>query len=163
MTPVNFAKFLRTTFLQNTSGRLLLLLAFQKQPFFYENVLLKISQNSQENSFCFEKFSKNLFYRTDCKTASAFSFSEAATGEVLWKNVFLKISQNSKENTFALQIFKNTFFTEHLWTTGSGFFVQRYWNGILPTVFGKPQMNIHYLETLTLEVLFRYIISFSAG
>ena len=66
---MNFAKFLRTTFLQNTSGRLLLLLAFQKQPFFYENVLLKISQNSQENSFCFEKFSKNLFYRTDCKTA----------------------------------------------------------------------------------------------
>ena len=30
--PVNLAKFLRTPFLQNTSGRLLLLLAFQKQP-----------------------------------------------------------------------------------------------------------------------------------
>ena len=36
--PVNLAKFLRTPFLQNTSGRLLLLLAFQKQPpkVFYE-------------------------------------------------------------------------------------------------------------------------------
>ena len=39
--PVNFAKFLRTSFLQNTSGRLLLLLAFQKQPreVFYEKHL----------------------------------------------------------------------------------------------------------------------------
>ena len=27
-------------------------------------------------------------------------------------------------------------------------------------MFGKSQMNIHYLETLTLEVPFRYIISF---
>ena len=32
--------------------------------------------------------------------------------------------------------------------------------GVLPTMFGKPQMNIHYLETRTLEVPFRYIISF---
>ena len=40
----------------------------------------------------------------------------------------------------------------------SGFFVQRYL--VLPTIFAKPQMNIHYLETLTLEVQFRYIISF---
>ena len=34
---------------------------------------------------------------------------------------------------------------------------------VLPTMFGKTQMNIHYLETLTLEVPFRYIISFSAA
>ena len=32
--------------------------------------------------------------------------------------------------------------------------------GVLPTVFGKTQMDIHYLETLTVEVPFRYIISF---
>ena len=32
--------------------------------------------------------------------------------------------------------------------------------GVLSTVFGKPQMNIHYLETLNLEVPFRDIISF---
>ena len=31
---------------------------------------------------------------------------------------------------------------------------------MLPTMFEKPQMNIHYLETLTLEVPFRKIISF---
>ena len=55
---------------------------------------------------------------------------------------------------------KNTFFAEHLWTTASDFFMQRYQNGVLPTMFGKPQMNIHYLETLTLEVPFSYIISF---
>ena len=36
--------------------------------------------------------------------------------------------------------------------------------GVLPTMFGKPQVNIHYLETLILEVLFRwYIISFFGG
>ena len=35
--------------------------------------------------------------------------------------------------------------------------------GVLPTMFGKTQMNIHYLETLTVEVPFRYIISFSAA
>ena len=31
---------------------------------------------------------------------------------------------------------------------------------MLPTMFGKPQMNIHYLETLTLQAPFRYMISF---
>ena len=55
---------------------------------------------------------------------------------------------------------KTSFLTEHLWTTASGFFMQRYQNGVLPTMFGKPQMNIHYLETLTLEVKFRHVISF---
>ena len=35
--------------------------------------------------------------------------------------------------------------------------------GVLPTMFGKTQMNIYYLETLTLDVQFRYIISFSAA
>ena len=46
---------------------------------------------------------------------------------------------------------------KHLWfasfsktpflQTASGFFVQCHQNGILPAVFGKPQMNIQYLET----------------
>ena len=36
-------------------------------------------------------------------------------------------------------------------------------NGILQTMFGKTKINIHYLETLSLEVPFRYIISFSAA
>ena len=40
---VNVAKFLRKPFLQNTLGRLLLLLAFQKQSpqVFYEKVILE--------------------------------------------------------------------------------------------------------------------------
>ena len=54
---MNFAKFLRIPFLQNTSGRLLLLLAFQMLPpeVFYGKGALKISQNSQEN-FGFRNF-----------------------------------------------------------------------------------------------------------
>ena len=78
--PVNLAKFLRALFLQNTSGRLLLLLAFQKQPL-------------------------EVFYEKMCS----------------WK--FCRIH---RKTPFVCKIFKNTFFTEHLWTTASGFFVQRY-------------------------------------
>ena len=50
---MNLAKFLTVLFLQNTFGRLFLLLAFHKQPlevFYEKKVFLKISQNSQENS-----------------------------------------------------------------------------------------------------------------
>ena len=55
----------------------------------------------------FSKISKNTFFTEHLRTtASAFSFSEAATGGVLWKEVFRKISQNSQENTFSLQNFQ---------------------------------------------------------
>ena len=75
----------------------------------------------------FNKISKNNFFTEHLQTtASAFSFSEATIGGVLWKKMFLKISQNSQENTSDFDIFKNSFFAEHLWTTASGFFVQRY-------------------------------------
>ena len=43
-------------------------------------------------------------------TASAFSFSEAATGGVPWKKVFLKISENSQKSTFGLQNFQKNLF-----------------------------------------------------
>ena len=43
-------------------------------------------------------------------TASAFSFSEAATRGVLEKKVFLRISQNSQENTCGLQNFQEHLF-----------------------------------------------------
>ena len=43
-------------------------------------------------------------------TASAFSFSEAATGGVPWKKVFLKISENSRKSTFGLQNFQKNLF-----------------------------------------------------
>ena len=65
--------------------------------------------------------------------------------------------------TLVCKIFKNTFFPEHPWATASGFLVQCYRNGVLPKMFGKSQMDIHYLEKLTLEVPFRYIISFAAA
>ena len=44
---------------------------------------------------------------------SVFSFSEAATGSVLWKKVFLKISQNSWENTFGLRNFQKHLFLQN--------------------------------------------------
>ena len=51
-------------------------------------------------SYEFSKISKNSFFTEHLRTATfSFSFSEAATGGVLWKKVFLKISQNSRENT----------------------------------------------------------------
>ena len=52
----------------------------------------------------FSKISKNTFFTEHLRTtASAFSFSEAATGGVLWKKMFLKITQSSQENTFGLR------------------------------------------------------------
>ena len=73
----------------------------------------------------FSKISTNTFFTEHLgMTASAFSFSEAATGGVLWKKMFLKISQNSK--SFGLWNFQKHLFTEHPWNTASGFFMQRY-------------------------------------
>ena len=70
----------------------------------------------------FSKISKNTFFTEHLrKTTSVFSFSDAATGGVLWKKVFLKISQNSQETPLVCEIFKNTFFKEHLRTTASAF------------------------------------------
>ena len=109
-----FSKISKNTFLQNTSGRLLLLLAFQKQPpkmLYEKKCYLKISQKSQGNTFGLRNFQKRIFYRIPLD-------------DYFW-------------------LFRATLL-----------------KGILPTVFGKPQINIHYLETLTLEVPFRYIISF---
>ena len=59
----------------------------------------------------FSEISKNTFFTEHLRTtASAFSFSEAATGGVLWKKVFLKISQNSQENTCGLRNFQEHLF-----------------------------------------------------
>ena len=59
----------------------------------------------------FSKISKSIFFIEHLRTTtSAFSFSEATTGGVLWKKVFLKISQNSQENTFGLSNFQKNLF-----------------------------------------------------
>ena len=110
---VNFTKFLRTPFLQNTSRRLLLLLAFQKQPpevFYEKRCSWKFRKIHRKTPLVCEIFKNTFFTEHLWTTASAFSFSEATTGGVLWKKVFLKISQNSQENTFGLQNFQKHLF-----------------------------------------------------
>ena len=55
-------------------------------------------------SYKFSEISKNTFFIEHLRTtASTFSFTEAATGGVLWNKVFLKISKNLQENTCGLQ------------------------------------------------------------
>ena len=86
-----FSKILRTPFLKNTSRRLLLLLAFQKQPpegFYWKNVFLKILQNSQENTFGLRNFQKHLFYRTpldDCFWLFRATLLKWDTANSVWK------------------------------------------------------------------------------
>ena len=86
--------------------------------------------------FCWRKVRKLVFYykQESFLCLSGFSYTEAATGGVLYKKLFLEISQNSQENTCArvsflikmfscefCEISKSTFFTEHLWMTASGY------------------------------------------
>ena len=110
-----------------------------------------------------EIFKNTVFTEYLWKIASAFSFSEAATGGVLWKKMFLKISQNSQENTFGLRSFQKHLFyrttlDDCIWIFRAT--LRKWGNANKNGVFGKPQMNIRYLETLTLESPFGYIISF---
>ena len=59
----------------------------------------------------FSKILKNTFFAEHLRmTASAFNFSEAATGGVPWKKMFLKISQNLQKNTFDLRNFQKHLF-----------------------------------------------------
>ena len=59
----------------------------------------------------FGEISKSTFFTEHLRTnAFVFSFSEAATGGVLWKKVFLKIKQNSQENTCGLRKFSRASF-----------------------------------------------------
>ena len=69
---MNLAKFLRTSFLQNTSGRLLLLLASQKQPpeVLYEKGVLKNLAKFTEKHLWFAKFSRTLFLYNTSATAT---------------------------------------------------------------------------------------------
>ena len=127
---MNFTKFLRTRFLQNTSGSCFWLICVDQSIQIHKEQ----KQISGPKSFTTKlKFNSELSYL----------HLEAATRGVLLEKVFLEISQNSYKNTCArvsflikLQAFKkdipaqvfssefceiskNTFFTEHLWTTAS--------------------------------------------
>ena len=128
----------------------------------WKKVFLKNSQNSKFNLVC-EILKNTFFIEHFWTTASAFIFSEAVTGGVPWKKVFLKISKNSQENTFGLRSFQKHHF--YRTTLDDCFWIfratlRKWGNANKNGVFGKPQMNIRYLETLTLEVPFGYIISF---
>ena len=124
-----------------------------------EKVLLKFRKIHRKTLV--SEILKRLFCRTPPDDCFCLQLFRSSYRRCSMKNVFLKISQNSQENTFGLRNFQNIFFTKHLWTNASGIFCSTLLKmGVLSTVFGKPQMNIHYLETLTLEVPFRYIISF---
>ena len=68
---------------------------------------IKKETSAQVFSCEFSEIFKNTFFTEHLPTtASTFSFSEAATGNVHWKKVFLKISQNLQENFCGLRNFQ---------------------------------------------------------
>ena len=87
---------------KNTSGRLILLLAFRKLPpevFYEKKVFLKISQNSQENTFGLRNFQKQLFYRTpldDCFWLFRATLLKWGTANNVWKTSYeYSLSRNT--------------------------------------------------------------------
>ena len=76
---MNLAKFLRTPFLQNTSGRLLLLLAFRSsyRSCSIKKVFLKISQNLQKNTCGWQSFQEHFFLQNTSATATLLKWSIA--------------------------------------------------------------------------------------
>ena len=70
----------------------------------------KFRKIHRKKPFVCEIFKNNFLTEHLRKTASAFSFSEAATEGVLWKKVFLKILENSQEKTIGLQKFQKHLF-----------------------------------------------------
>ena len=101
----------------------------------------------------FSEISKSTFFTEYLRTtAFGFSFSEAGTGGVLRKKVVLENFAKFTGKHLWFVKFSRTPFLQNTSATAT---LQ---DGALPTVFGKPQMNTLYLETLTLEAPFRYII-----
>ena len=90
---------------------------------------------SQEKTFGLRNFQKHLFYRT-------------LLDDCFWlfRATLLKWST-----------------ANNVWKNSDEYSLPRNANLRSTANNGKTQMNIHYLETLTLEVPFRYIISFSAA
>ena len=93
----------------------------------WKNVFLKISQNSEENFFCFVKFSKTPFlHNTSGRLLLLLVFPRQSPEVSYEKRCSWKFRKIHRKTPLVCEFFKNTFFTEHLWTTPSGFFVQRY-------------------------------------
>ena len=83
---MNLAKFLRTPFLRNTSGELLLLLAFQKQPpeLFYEKGIIGNLATITEKHLWFAKFPRTPFLQNTSATATLLKWGTANIG---WKTL----------------------------------------------------------------------------
>ena len=115
---MNFVKLLSTHFLQNTSGRLLLLIETVEDdnvvfipiyiyPFTYDfsqdiDALLAVWPHNWDSSH--GQYLQVIFIQAKCNSSFHSTLSEAATGGLLQK-VFLEILQNSKENTSARACF----------------------------------------------------------
>ena len=154
---MNLAKFLRTSFLQNTSARLLLFLAFQKQPpevLYDKRCSWKFCKIHRKTSLASEIFKNNFFTEHLRTTASAFSFSETATGGVLWKRCSCKLPKIQGKTPLVCEI-SNTLFLQN--TSGR---LHLAFSCNFTKMMCEVWWGIHYLETLTLEEPFRYIISF---
>ena len=88
---LNLAKFLKTPFLQNTSGRLLLLLVFQKQSpeVFYGKRCSWKFRKIHNKSPLDREIQKHLFYRTpldDCFCLFRATLLKWSTANSVWKN-----------------------------------------------------------------------------
>ena len=81
--------------------------------YFNKVAFLRLQKRDWHKFSCeFSKISKNTFFTEPLQsTVSAFSFSEAAAGGVLWKKLFFKFLQNSQENTVGLQNFQKHLFS----------------------------------------------------
>ena len=90
LSPVNFAKFLRTPFSQNTSGRLLLIFGDSEAAigvvlsWFYKKVFLKTLQNLQENTCTKVLFLINIFsFSISVNTFLKILFLQNNSGQLL--------------------------------------------------------------------------------
>ena len=106
--PVNFAKFLWTLFLKNTSRQLLLLLAFQKQPLevLYEKRCYWKFRKFTGKHLWFAKFPKTPFLRNLWTTASGFfTFFSCQFLKITKFLVFLNNKKTIFNDSFDLIIF----------------------------------------------------------
>ena len=86
--PVNLAKFLRTPFLQTTSGQLFLLLAFQKQPPEVKKGVLENFAKFKGKQCGWRNFQEHHFYTTaldDCFWLFPATLPKWDTANSVWK------------------------------------------------------------------------------
>ena len=95
---MSLAKFLRTPFLQNTSGQLLLPLAFQKQPpkLFYEKTVLENLARFTEKHLWFAKFLRTPFLQNTSATATLLKSGTANSVRKTLDEYYLSRNTNFK-------------------------------------------------------------------